>query len=271
MSLASIERQNVAAVDLPASTALTPMQMAYQLIAKGADFASVREMVEFAKKLEADEAEKAFNNAMTAAQAEMSVVATNMLNTQTRSRYATYDKLDRALRPLYTRHGFALSFDEQEIAKPDYVRIVCHVSHTSGHTRTYHRDMPADGKGAKGGDVMTKTHAVGAAASYAMRYLLRGIFNVAVGEEDKDGNAPKAAASPPISEAQVKELHDLIEKAKTTAEKFCEVGQIEAVPDLLARDFDRAKSWLDDRIRQIAAKTKASPSAQFDRMEREGK
>jgi hypothetical protein len=41
-------------------------------------------------------------------------------------------------------------------------------------------DMPADGKGAKGGDVMTKTHAMGAAASYGQRYLLKLIFNIAV-------------------------------------------------------------------------------------------
>ncbi len=52
--------------------------------------------------------------------------------------------------------------------------------------------MPADGKGAKGGDVMTKTHAVGAAKSYGKRYLLKDIFNIAIGEEDTDGNVPKA-------------------------------------------------------------------------------
>jgi ribosomal protein L37AE/L43A len=48
--------------------------------------------------------------------------------------------------------------------------------------------MPADGKGAKGNDVMTKTHAAGAAGSYGARYLLKGIFNVAIGENDDDGN-----------------------------------------------------------------------------------
>jgi hypothetical protein len=48
--------------------------------------------------------------------------------------------------------------------------------------------MPSDGKGAKGGDVMTKTHATGAASQYGMRYLLKMIFNVAIGEDDNDGN-----------------------------------------------------------------------------------
>jgi hypothetical protein len=60
--------------------------------------------------------------------------------------------------------------------------------HLGGHVKPYQVDMPADGKGAKGGDVMTKTHATGSALSYGMRYLLKLIFNVAVGEDDDDGN-----------------------------------------------------------------------------------
>ena len=73
------------------------------------------------------------------------------------------------------------------------MRVLCYVSHSAGHTRTYQCDMPADGKGAKGNDVMTKTHAAGSAASYGMRYLLKMIFNIAIGEDDTDGNPPPAA------------------------------------------------------------------------------
>lgn len=163
-----------------------------ELIAKAArdpsvDINKMERLMEMHERLTDREAEKAFNSAMTACQAELKQVATDADNPQTRSRYATYAKLDAYLRPIYTRHGFALSFDEGE-SKPDMVRVVCIVSHIGGHSRTYHRDMPADGKGAKGGDVMTKTHAAGAAGSYGARYLLKGIFNVAIGEYDDDGN-----------------------------------------------------------------------------------
>ena len=60
--------------------------------------------------------------------------------------------------------------------------------------------MPSDGKGAKGGDVMTKTHATGAAMSYGMRYLLKFIFNVAVGEDDTDGNGAQRVDAGRIEE-----------------------------------------------------------------------
>jgi hypothetical protein len=140
------------------------------------------------ERSEARKAEGAFNTAMSAAQALMRPVSADASNPQTRSRYASYGALDLKLRPIYTGAGFGLSFDTGEAPQLEYVRVLCYVTHSGGHARTYHVDMPADGKGAKGGDVMTKTHAVGSAMSYGMRYLLKMIFNVAVGEDDDDGN-----------------------------------------------------------------------------------
>ena len=136
-------------------------------------------------------AEAAFNSGMSECQSEIRPIAADAENKQTHSFYATYAKLDKALRPIYTKHGFSISYDTADSPKPEHVRVVAYVAHSGGHTRTYRVDMPADGKGAKGGDVMTKTHASGAANSYGMRYLLKMIFNVAIGEDDTDGNGPK--------------------------------------------------------------------------------
>lgn len=152
------------------------------------DVDKLERLVQMHERAAARAAEEAFNAAMSAAQTEMRPIAADADNPQTRSKYASYKALDGALRPIYTRHGFGLSFDTGDGAPAEWVRVLCYVTHNAGHARTYHVDMPADGKGAKGGDVMTKTHAVGAAMSYGMRYLLKMIFNVAVGEDDTDGN-----------------------------------------------------------------------------------
>lgn len=140
--------------------------------------------------------ETLFNESLSACQSEMRPIAADAENPQTRSEYATYAALDRALRPIYTKHGFAISYNTADSPKPEHVRVLAYVSKSS-FTRTYHVDMPADGKGAKGGDVMTKTHASGAANSYGMRYLLKMVFNVAIGEDDTDGNAPLDVDPPP--------------------------------------------------------------------------
>lgn len=137
----------------------------------------------------AKEAESDFNAALNAAQGEVGRIAPDATNEQTKSKWATYAKLDRVLRPIYIRHGFSLSFNSGDSPSPDTVLVTCFVSHRGGHTRTYTAPpIPADGKGAKGGNVMTATHATGAAMSYGARYLLKYIFNIAVGEEDTDGN-----------------------------------------------------------------------------------
>lgn len=186
-------------------------------------------------------AEQAFNDAMAAAQGEMRRVAVDSVNPQTRSKYASYGALDRAMRPIYTKHGFALSFGTGDGAPQDYLRIECHVSN-SGYTRKYQVDMPADGKGAKGGDVMTKTHAVGSAMSYGQRYLLKLIFNVAIGADD-DGNAASDTGAM-VSQEQAEEIKSLIVRVGADIQKFLTAFQIEKVEDLRASKFEEAKTRL---------------------------
>lgn len=148
-----------------------------------------------------------YDAAMSTAQEEMRPIAADANNPQTRSKYASYAALDRALRPIYTKHGFSLSFYQGDGAPADHVRIACRVAR-AGHTERPHLDMPSDGKGAKGGDVMTKTHATGAAITYGKRYLLGMIFNIAVGE-DLDGNAPEDRGGSPKVQAAISVINGL--------------------------------------------------------------
>lgn len=184
----------VDAVDQPQE--LTALQTAsgevvsmFERLAKdpNASVDKIERLMALWERNQAKDAEAQFNTAMSTAQRQMRPVAADADNPQTKSRYASYAQLDRVLRPIYTDHGFGLSFDTGE-GPENYVRMLCYVTHSGGHSRTYKADIPADGKGAKGGDVMTKTHAVGSAMSYGMRYLLKMIFNIAVGEDDDDGN-----------------------------------------------------------------------------------
>jgi len=158
------------------------------------DVEKMEKLLAMAERLQAKRAESEYDQAMNAAQSEMQPVARDSDNPQTRSRYVSYGALDRAVRPIYTAHGFSLSFGTRATG-PDRVTITCRVSHWAGHTERVEIEMSADGKGAKGGDVQTKTHATGSAVSYGMRYLLKMIFNIAVGEYDDDGNAAAGKAA----------------------------------------------------------------------------
>lgn len=223
----------------------------FQIIERAArdpkvDLDKMERLMAMRRDIQRAEAEQAFNAAMKAAQAEMRPISADALNPQTKSKYATYAKLDAALRPIYTKHGFAVSFDEGDSPKPDHIRCLAYVTHEAGFTRTYRKDMPADGKGAKGGDVMTKTHATGAAASYGMRYLLKGIFNVAVGEDDTDGNAA-GRADEPITPEQAQTIRDLIDEIGGGADVFCNYFKIDAIPDLPKSQFERAVKAIEKK------------------------
>lgn len=224
------------------------------------DIDKMERLIAMQERIQARDAELAFNNAMNAAQAEMRPIAANASNPQTRSRYATFDKLDRVLRPIYTAHGFSLSFDEGESPKPEHVRVLCYVAHIGGHTRTYHRDMPADGKGAKGGDVMTKTHAAGAAGSYGARYLLKGIWNVAVGDEDEDGNEPRQRNAPKlVSDADAVLIGQYCQAlGGDTLGAMLKAYSVESIPDLTEKQAKAVLNRLKDRMAEaVKAETNA--------------
>jgi len=209
------------------------------------DIVKMKELFAMRKEIAAEIAETAFNNAMNACQAEMTPIATDAVNPQTRSKYASYGKLDGKLRPIYTRHGFSISFNEGKSEQADHVLVLAYVSN-AGHTRLYQADMPADGKGAKGGDVMTKTHAVGAAKSYGKRYLLKDIFNIAIGEEDKDGNDDHY---PRITEQQAADLKALITEHGGNLGKLLTYFKVQSLADIHANNFD----WSVAEIKRLSA------------------
>lgn len=205
------------------------------------DIEKLERLFSLRERMVSVEKEAAFNAAMTAAQADMGPVSADAHNPQTKSHYASYAKLDRVLRPIYTKHGFALSFDEGVAVKENHIMVLCHVSHTAGHSRTYQKDMPADGKGAKGGDVMTLTHAAGAAMSYGMRYLLKGIFNVAVGEDDTDGNGDE----PTLGPGQIAALEQLISEVKADVPKLCRMLKVGTLADIRVGAFETVKAIIE--------------------------
>lgn len=194
------------------------------------------------ERMMAKNAETAFNESMSAAQGEMRPIAANAENPQTKSMYATYGQLDKALRPIYTKYGFAISYDTADSPKTDHVRVLAYIS-LSSYTRTYRLDMPADGKGAKGGDVMTKTHASGAANSYGMRYLLKMIFNVAIGEDDTDGNDRVEY----ITDRQALDIQAMAEDIGVDKAAFLKYLGVSHLADLPASEYKNAIAALNKK------------------------
>jgi hypothetical protein len=126
--------------------------------------------------------------------------------------------------------------------------VICDLGHTGGHVRRYHVDMPADGKGAKGGEVMTRTHAMGSALTYAKRYLLLQIFALAIGEPDDDGDA--AGKGDVIGEEQIDTINKLIVETNSNIALFLKYVGVPSVADIPAKEFARIVALLERKRTQ---------------------
>lgn len=189
------------------------------------------------ERITAQQSKFDFDAAMALAQSEMCPVAADATNPQTRSKYASYFALDNALRPIYTKHGFSMTLDT-EPAEGTYVTVVCEVSNR-GHTKQYRVKMPTDGKGAKGNAVMTETHAIGAGITYGQRYLLKMVFNIAVGGDD-DGNYNSDKQGKLIDEKQAANIRELLTTHGKLEANFLRWAKIERIEDLQAQFYDTA-------------------------------
>lgn len=202
------------------------------------------------ERVMAKRAEDDFNAAMLLAQSEMRPVATDAENAHTHSRYATFTKLDKALRPIYSKHGFSLSFSESDSTKGDHIRVLCYVTHRGGHTRMYSKDVSTDATGPQGKPLMTKAQASGNAQSYGMRYLLKGIFNVLIGEDDDDGNMGRA--EPRVTDTQAADLEALMTEVGIIGERrerALKAWRVANLNHILAKDYSAIVQQVESKRR----------------------
>jgi hypothetical protein len=192
------------------------------------DVAKMERLYAMLKEENARIAEQRFNAAMAAAQAEMPFIARKSLNSQTNSNYAKLEAILADIGPVIKKHNFSLQFSQGEAAKPDEIRIICKVGHSTedgfSHSETHHIDLSRDDVGMKGTTNKTKVQGAGSTLSYGRRYLTCMIFNLTIGD-DNDGNRAGSKPKPVVDASQpvdnnaelrkcAKELWDLLKARK---------------------------------------------------------
>lgn len=205
------------------------------------DVTKMRELLQLKREEDAIQARLAFDRALTKTQRDIEPVLKDTKGEKANTKYASYAALSEAVKPIYIANGFNVSFDTGDTPAPDMVRVLAYVSHKNGHSRTYHIDMPADGKGPKGGDVMSRTHATGSCITYGKRYLLGMIFDIITVDRlnDDDGRAAGKVAGGKIDADQLETLMSHIAKVAIPIEKVCEKLGVERIQDCPADMFDR--------------------------------
>jgi hypothetical protein len=222
----------------------------------------VDRLIAWHEREQARQAMEAFNVAMSAAQGEIRAVVKNAYNDQTKSKFATLEAVDEAIRPIYTQHGFRVSFTETPDDAPE-MRITCIVAR-GAHVENYSLPALADMTGPKGAPNKTQVQGVGSTVSYLRRYLTCLVFNVAT-RDDNDGNRAKPNANADgelIGQSAVDLIYQLIsdvafdpyataanERGFLDSFNFPHLTSVKQIP---AGDFARLKNALLDKKSRLA-------------------
>jgi hypothetical protein len=206
------------------------------------DVERLQRLLDFQKDRMAYQAMLEFNEALVRCQEEIQPVARTTENTVTRSWYAKLEAVDAAIRPIYLRHGFSLSYNSVEPLVAGNIRMECRCAR-GVHVERYYREAAPDTLGPKGTPTKTSLHGGASTETFLKRYLTCGIFNVVFKDQDDDGIGGT------IDEAQVANLRDLLAKAKRTEEAFLRYMRTETIEQIAYKDYPKAVSALQERIK----------------------
>lgn len=202
----------------------------------GTDVSKLEALVGLYERMQDRSAKQAYNSAMVACQAEMPRITRdgsviNHKTNQLQSRYATYERIDDIVRPIYgEKYGFAISVS---IGMPENGKYPCTaiVRHRDGHSEPFMLPLALDQSGAK-----NDTQGMGSTQSYARRYLVCGIFNIVTEGDDKDG----AATAKTVTKEQANQIRGLLDAAGRNKDAFCELLNVQQIDDIPAEMLDYA-------------------------------
>lgn len=152
------------------------------------------------------------------------------------SRYALWEDINDAIKPILAEHGFALSFRTGTTTEGK-ITVTGILSHREGHQEETTISLPHDSSGSK-----NAVQAVGSSTSYGKRYTATALLNITSRGEDDDG---KAAPNDWIDSDQVDELVALMDDVGADRTRFMNFLKIDTFAHLPKRRFREAIDALE--------------------------
>lgn len=201
------------------------------------------------KEMEARQAKTAYQAAMAAVQAEIGPIIKDRHNPHAKSMYATLEAVDATVRPIYTRHGFSLSFDAPEVTDKG-IMIACDVLHAGGHSERKTLVGALDTVGPNGTRNKTDIQGMGSTVSYVRRYLTCMIFNVVIGNEDRDGR-PRNDVGGTITAAEYENLTCWLDEVQGDPDRLASLMGASDLTLLSKRQYADAVRRIEGRAREL--------------------
>jgi hypothetical protein len=234
-------------VDQPPAVVSDSTQL-IQAIARAAsdptvDVEKMRQLFDMHTEMKAAQAKELYATQMARCQKKMPVISKNAYNSQTNSKYANLERINKVITPIYTSFGFSLSFGEDTSPYEKHIRVVCDCLHEGGHSIRYTYDNPIDDAGIQGAKNKTPTHGKSSAVSYARRYITVMIFNLTIQGEDDDGNS-----STRLKKQPARKKEPAAGKPPTTTQSDAEIAERKDKHDLALVEHKQSVAFIKERI-----------------------
>lgn len=217
---------------------LTPMLMLDRAVASGASVETLEKLMGLQERWEANQARKAFDNAIAAAKAEIPVILksreVDFTSTKGRTHYRYEDLagIVRTVDPILAKHGLSCRF--RTATDAGAVTVTCILSHRDGHSQENTLSASRDESGNK-----NSIQAVGSTITYLQRYTLKAALGLAAAADD-DGAA--ADSGEKVSAEQRDQLIALADEFSVDKAAFCKWAEVPSLADIRACDFNKAKA-----------------------------
>lgn len=173
--LDAVPREQRLAVPEPTGMAIVIERLASN---PAVDVTKLEKLIELQERMLAHNAKASFNAAFSVMQGEIpAIVEKGKTNNGS---YAPLEDIVEAVRPILTKHGFALTH-RTEWPDKGIVKIVGILSHQQGHERQSEFLSAADSSGNK-----NAIQGLGSAISYGRRYTTKDLLGIVTRGEDDD-------------------------------------------------------------------------------------
>lgn len=246
-----IADQNRALAVAHANAPLTPMDMLNRAVANGADIDILEKLMGLQERWEANQARKAFEEAMAAAKAEMPLILKNrevdFTSQKGRTHYFYEDlsSVTKAVTPILARHG--LSYRFRTSSPPNEpITVTCIISHRMGHCEENTLCGPRDDTGNK-----NSIQQVGSTLTYLQRMTLKAALGLAAAKDD-DARSSEASDGV-VSDQQADELRALLTETKSDLDRFLKWAGAESVSDIPSGKYNDCMALLNAKKKKGAA------------------
>lgn len=240
--------------------ALTESQSMVSTIAQAAidpnvDVAKLEKLMDLQERFLNREAATAFAADYVLMKPHLPAVLKTRNNTQTKSKYAKLEDVNKVVDPVLAEFGFGTQTKVKEQTDRG-VTVTAILTHKAGHKEETTVFIPLDDCGIAGTKNKTGPHAVSSSITYGKRIAICALLNIST-DDDTDGNRQETGLDEPISMEQAVAIDILIKETNADKSKFLEFVGAETVPAITNRNHKKALNMLTEKKRRMDEDKKA--------------